>query len=117
MSVVFVTHDLSVARVVADRIAVMYLGRIVEIGPAERVIGEPAHPYTQALVDSIPDLGRESRVLLGEPASPLSPPTGCAFHPRCPIAFGTCSGPELDVRLEGLRGNPHQVACIERRAV
>ena len=74
MSVVFVTHDLSVARVVADRIAVMYLGRIVEIGPAERVIGDPAHPYTQALVDSIPDLGRESGVLPGEPASPLSPP-------------------------------------------
>jgi peptide/nickel transport system ATP-binding protein len=117
MSVVFVTHDLSVARVVADRIAVMYLGRIVEIGPAERVIGEPAHPYTQALVDSIPDLGRESGVLPGEPASPLSPPTGCAFHPRCAISIDACSGAELDVRLEGLPGNPHQVACIERRAV
>ena len=117
MSVVFVTHDLSVARVVADRIAVMYLGRIVEIGPAERVIADPAHPYTQALVDSIPDLGRESRVLPGEPASPLSPPTGCAFHPRCSLAVDACSGAELDVRLEGFPGNPHQVACIERRAV
>jgi peptide/nickel transport system ATP-binding protein len=117
MSVVFVTHDLSVARVVADRIAVMYLGRIVELGPAEQVIGAPTHPYTQALVDSIPDLGRESRVLPGEPASPLSPPTGCAFHPRCPIVIDTCSGSELDVRLEGHPGNPHQVACIERRAV
>jgi peptide/nickel transport system ATP-binding protein len=117
MSVVFVTHDLSVARVVADRIAVMYLGRIVEIGPAERVIGDPAHPYTQALVDSIPDLGRESRVLAGEPASPLAPPSGCAFHPRCPISIDTCGGAELDVRLEGVPGNPHQVACIERRAV
>ena len=116
MSVVFVTHDLSVARVVADRIAVMYLGRIVELGPADQVIGAPAHPYTQALVDSIPDLGRESRILPGEPASPLSPPTGCAFHPRCPIAIDTCSGTELDVRLEGVPGNPHQVACIERRA-
>jgi peptide/nickel transport system ATP-binding protein len=117
MSVVFVTHDLSVARVVADRIAVMYLGRIVEVGPAERVIGDPAHPYTQALVDSIPDLGRESRVLAGEPASPLSPPSGCAFHPRCPISIDACGGEELDVRLEGSPGNPHQVACIERRAV
>ena len=106
MSVVFVTHDLSVARVVADRIAVMYLGRIVEIGPAEQVIGDPAHPYTQALVDSIPDLGRESRVLPGEPASPLSPPDGCAFHPRCPIVVDTCSGAELDVRLEGHPGQP-----------
>ncbi len=117
MSVVFVTHDLSVARVVADRIAVMYLGRIVEIGPADRVIGDPAHPYTQALVDAIPDLGRESRVLPGEPASPLSPPDGCAFHPRCPISVPACGGSELDVRLEGTPGNPHHVACIERRAV
>ena len=116
MSVVFVTHDLSVARVVADRIAVMYLGRIVEIGPADDVINNPVHPYTQALVDSIPDLGRESRVLPGEPASPLSPPSGCAFHPRCPIAVQTCSEDQLDVRLEGAPGNPHQVACIERKA-
>ena len=116
MSVVFVTHDLSVARVVADRIAVMYLGRIVEIGPADDVINNPVHPYTQALVDSIPDLGRESRVLPGEPASPLSPPTGCAFHPRCPIAIDTCSDSQLDVRLEGSPLNPQQVACIERKA-
>ncbi len=116
MSVVFVTHDLSVARVVADRIAVMYLGRIVEIGPADDVINNPAHPYTRALVDSIPDLGRESQVLPGEPASPLSPPTGCAFHPRCPVAIDTCSDTQLDVRLEGAPGNPHQVACIERKA-
>jgi peptide/nickel transport system ATP-binding protein len=116
MSVVFVTHDLSVARVVADRIAVMYLGRIVEIGPADDVINDPVHPYTKALVDSIPDLGRESRVLPGEPASPLSPPTGCSFHPRCPIAIDTCSDVQLDVRLEGEPGGPHQVACIERKA-
>ncbi|MDT5017552.1 MAG: peptide/nickel transport system ATP-binding protein ddpF [Mycobacterium sp.] len=116
MSVVFVTHDLSVARVVADRIAVMYLGRIVEIGPADDVVNDPVHPYTRALVDSIPDLGRESRVLAGEPASPLSPPTGCAFHPRCPIAIETCSDAQLDVRLEGAPGNLHQVACIERKA-
>lgn len=116
MSVAFVTHDLSVARVVADRIAVMYLGRIVEIGPADDVVNRPTHPYTQALVDSIPDLDRESRVLAGEPASPLSPPTGCAFHPRCPIAIDTCSDTQLDVRLEGVPGDPHQVACIERKA-
>jgi peptide/nickel transport system ATP-binding protein len=116
MSVVFVTHDLSVARVVADRVAVMYLGRIVEIGPADDVIARPTHPYTQALVDSIPDLGRESRVLAGEPASPLSPPPGCAFNPRCPIAIDTCTDTQLDVRLEGIPGNRHQVACIERKA-
>jgi peptide/nickel transport system ATP-binding protein len=116
MSVVFVTHDLSVARVVADRIAVMYLGRIVEVGPADDVINRPTHPYTKALVDSIPDLDRESGVLAGEPASPLSPPTGCAFHPRCPIAIDTCTDDQLDVRLEGIPGSSHQVACIERRA-
>ena len=115
MSVVFVTHDLSVARIVADRIAVMYLGRLVEIGPADDVINDPVHPYTRALVDSIPDLGRESRVLPGEPASPLSPPTGCSFHPRCPIAIDTCSDGQLDVRLEGAPGSPHQIACIERK--
>lgn len=117
MSVVFVTHDLAVARVVADRIAVMYLGRIVEIGPADQVITAPTHPYTQALVDSIPDLGRELRSLAGEPASPLAPPTGCAFHPRCPIAVDACADPHLDVRLEGRPGGEHRVACIERRAL
>ena len=117
MSVVFVTHDLSVARVVADRIAVMYLGRIVEIGPADEVIGDPAHPYTQALVDSIPDLGRESRVLPGEPASPLSPPTGCAFHPRCPHRRRRLRGQPARRPARGMPPvNPHQVACIERRA-
>jgi peptide/nickel transport system ATP-binding protein len=55
-------------------------------------------------------------VLPGEPASPLSPPNGCAFHPRCPVAVDTCGGTQLDVRLEGIPGNPHQVACIERKA-
>ena len=116
MSVLFVTHDLAVARVVADRIAVMYLGRIVEVGHADEVISRPAHPYTQALVASIPDLGRELRSLSGEPASPLAPPDGCAFHPRCPIAIDACGDPGLDVRLEGRPGSAHRVACIERRA-
>lgn len=116
MSVVFVTHDLSVARIVADRVAVMYLGRIVEIGPVDDVIARPTHPYTQALVDSIPDLGRETPLLGGEPASPLSPPTGCAFHPRCPIAIDACSDTALDIRLEGRPGDAHQLACIERKA-
>jgi peptide/nickel transport system ATP-binding protein len=116
MSVIFVTHDLSVARVIADRIAVMYLGRIVEIGPADDVIARPAHPYTRALVDAIPDLGRQSPVLAGEPASPLSPPPGCAFHPRCPIAVDSCADDQLEVRLGGTPGSPHQVACIERKA-
>ena len=78
MSVVFVTHDLSVARVVADRIAVMYLGQIVEIGPADDVINSPAHPYTQALVDSIPDLGREL------PTRRVNAPARCHRRPVVP---------------------------------
>ncbi|MEW5808959.1 MAG: ABC transporter ATP-binding protein [Actinomycetota bacterium] len=116
MSVLFVTHDLAVARVVADRIAVMYLGRIVEVGYADEVISRPAHPYTQALVASIPDLGRQLRSLTGEPASPLAPPDGCAFHPRCPISIDACADTGLDVRLEGRPDSAHRVACIERKA-
>ncbi|GAB3204681.1 dipeptide ABC transporter ATP-binding protein [Nocardia tengchongensis] len=115
MSVVFVTHDLAVARVVADRIAVMYLGRIVEIGTAEQVLGDPAHPYTRALIASIPDPAHPPAAPAGEPASPLSPPPGCAFHPRCPIAVPACRDERLDVRLEGTPGDVHQVACIERK--
>jgi peptide/nickel transport system ATP-binding protein len=102
MAVVFVTHDLSVARVIADRIAVMYLGRIVEIGEAEALIRAPKHPYTKALLAAVPDFGVDPPALKGEPASPLSPPSGCAFHPRCPIANDDCAQPTLDVKLERL---------------
>ncbi|WP_327140589.1 ABC transporter ATP-binding protein [Nocardia sp. NBC_01327] len=115
MSVVFVTHDLAVARVVADRIAVMYLGRIVEIGTAEQVLGNPVHPYTRALIASIPDPAHEPAAPVGEPASPLAPPSGCSFHPRCPLAIPACADEELDVRLEGIPGGTHQVACIEQK--
>jgi len=130
MAVVFVTHDLSVARIVADRIAVMYLGRIVEIGTADEITHEPRHPYTKALVGAVPDLGVELPEVIGEPASPLDPPPGCAFHPRCPMATGTCSDPEFDprlARLPGARSSPgqplsgqplsgqHFVACINVR--
>jgi peptide/nickel transport system ATP-binding protein len=113
MSVLFVTHDLSVARVVADRIAVMYLGRIVEIGSADEITGRPAHPYTQSLVASIPEVGKTPPALKGEPASPLRPPDGCAFHPRCPIAIEACSQPDLDIRLTLIPGTTRQVACTE----
>jgi peptide/nickel transport system ATP-binding protein len=113
MAVLFVTHDLSVARIVADRIAVMYLGRIVELGPAEDVVTTPRHPYTRALVGAVPDLGADPVRLSGEPASPLRPPPGCAFHPRCPIAELVCADPDLEVRLSGLRAEPaRRVACI-----
>ena len=89
LAVLFVTHDLAAARIVADRVAVMYLGRIVETGPAEEVCANPVHPYTRALFGALP--GQEHAQLAGEPASPLSPPSGCAFHPRCPVAVSTCA--------------------------
>jgi peptide/nickel transport system ATP-binding protein len=99
MAVLFVTHDLSVARVVADRIAVMYLGRVVELGEAGQIVARPRHPYTKALVSAVPELGAPLRAAPGEPASPLAPPPGCAFHPRCPIAEAACADPALIPRL------------------
>ena len=89
ISMVFVTHDLAVARTVADRIAVMYLGRIVEEGPVEAVCADPGHPYTRALLAAVPGEGSGERIM-GEPASPTNPPPGCAFHPRCPVAEERC---------------------------
>ena len=113
MAVLFVTHDLSVARVVAARIAVMYLGRIVELGPAEQVVASPQHPYTKALVRAVPDLGVTPAALPGEPASPLDPPPGCAFNPRCPVAEPACADPDFLPRLIKLRGEQDRtVACI-----
>jgi peptide/nickel transport system ATP-binding protein len=110
MAVVFVTHDLAAARVVADRIAVMYLGRIVEVGPAEQICGSPVHPYTRALLSTVPGVEGLRVRLRGEPASALDPPSGCEFHPRCPSAAAACSTdqPEL-MAIAG--GDDRQVAC------
>ena len=92
MAVVFVTHDLAAARIIADRIAVMYLGQIVEVGVADEVTSEPRHPYTKALLAAVPGHDGVAHVRLGgEPASPLAPPPGCAFHPRCVMAQPACS--------------------------
>jgi peptide/nickel transport system ATP-binding protein len=97
IAVVFVTHDLAAARVVADRIAVMYLGRIVEVGPASEVCANPVHPYARALLSTVPGVEGVRVRLGGEPASPLDPPSGCEFHPRCPSALPGCATdkPEL----------------------
>jgi len=90
----FIAHDMGVVRHISDRIAVMYLGRIVEEGPAEEICANPLHPYTQMLISSVPSLGTlpTSRVMSrGEMPSPIHPPSGCAFHPRCPMATNDCA--------------------------
>jgi len=95
ISIVFVSHDLSVVRHVSDRVVVMYLGRVVEEGPADVVLNTPSHPYTKALLDSVPiehpSKRREKALLSGEVASPLDPPSGCAFRTRCPNATEQCA--------------------------
>jgi peptide/nickel transport system ATP-binding protein len=109
VAVLFVTHDLAAARVVADRIAVMYLGRILECGPSEEICASPAHPYTQALLAAVPDLARLETGLQGEPASPLDPPSGCEFHPRCPMATASCSA--VETHLVPFGDGTRSVAC------
>jgi oligopeptide/dipeptide ABC transporter ATP-binding protein len=110
LGLVLVSHDLSVVRQVADRVAVMYLGRIVEIGATETVWASPQHPYTEALVAAIPRADGAGVLpvdLPGDVPDPASPPTGCRFHPRCPIAAESCA--ELDQQLAPVAGR--EVAC------
>lgn len=94
LTYIFISHDLSVIEHVCDRIAVMYLGRIVEIAERDELYANPQHPYTKALLASIPAIGqgkkRMSKILKGEIPSPINPPSGCSFHPRCPHAFDRC---------------------------
>jgi peptide/nickel transport system ATP-binding protein len=101
LALLFISHDLSVVRHLADRVAIMYLGRIVELGPAAAVFDAPAHPYTQALLDSVPRLDRRRatfRPVAGEIPSPLAPPPGCHFHPRCPVAVARCTADRPGLR-------------------
>ncbi|HVW35493.1 MAG TPA: ABC transporter ATP-binding protein, partial [Acidimicrobiia bacterium] len=117
LTYVLITHDLATARLLCDRVAVMYLGRVVEVGPAPAVLAEPRHPYTRALVEAVPRVepgasgGRPARtVLAGEVPDATAVPAGCRFHPRCPECFEPC--PEIDPVLEpGEADGPVAVAC------
>jgi oligopeptide/dipeptide ABC transporter ATP-binding protein len=125
LSILIVTHDLGLAWTVADRVAVMYLGRVVEIGPAEEVLLRPRHPYTKALLDVVPEAGGIDRpILKGEPPDPTRVPPGCRFHPRCPVVASghaatlgieaRCKGEDLG--LEELAPG-HLAACYEASLV
>jgi oligopeptide/dipeptide ABC transporter ATP-binding protein len=112
LTLMFITHDLRLVKHLTHRVAVMYLGRIVEVGPTEALFANPRHPYTQALIRAVPQVkpGRRDKeaAVMGELPSPLAPPPGCAFHPRCPIARPACSQsvPALEPR-----GGGWPVAC------
>ncbi len=117
MGILMITHDLSTAAHFADRIAVMYLGRIVEQGPAREVVRNPQHPYTKALLSVVPKPDPRQRstpqILQGETPDPVDVPTGCRFHPRCPIAVARCSAEDPPLRQPaGATAASHQAACL-----
>jgi oligopeptide/dipeptide ABC transporter ATP-binding protein len=93
LTYLFISHDIGVVKHISDRVAIMYLGRIVESAPAEEFFARPNHPYTVALLDEVPSIANRRRIfspIKGEIPSPLAPPSGCHFHPRCPHAFERC---------------------------
>lgn len=111
LTYLFISHDMAVVKHMADRIAVMYLGRIAEIAPAEQLFATPHHPYSKMLLAAVPSLegaGKERTMIEGEVPNPVHPPSGCAFHPRCPHANERCQRevPQLIARSDG-----SEVAC------
>ena len=111
LTYLFISHNLAVVHHVSDRVGVMYLGRIVELAPKAQLFAQPRHPYTRMLLDAIPDMqmtGRARTPVAGEVPNPLSPPSGCSFHPRCPLANDRCRAerPALRTLADGA-----QVAC------
>ena len=113
LTYLFIAHNLSVVEHISDRVAVMYLGKIVELTSRDELYKNPLHPYTQALMSAIPipkpNLKRERTILKGEVPSPLNPPQGCRFHPRCPVAMDRCS---IDEPQFMENGKEHWVACF-----
>jgi peptide/nickel transport system ATP-binding protein len=112
LTLVFIAHDLAVVKNISDRIAVMYLGKMCEVAPSDDLYARPAHPYTNLLLQSIPvpdpDADHTISERIGEPPSPVAPPSGCRFHPRCPNADDLCAEEEPQLRS---MGNDHFVAC------
>ncbi|MCE3250409.1 MAG: oligopeptide transporter ATP-binding protein [Geminicoccaceae bacterium] len=118
LTYLFISHDLSVVARMCDRLAIMYLGRIVELAPAKSVFAAPKHPYTRALLAAAPRLEREAEIggsiVEGEPPNPRNLPSGCAFRTRCPYAAPPCAQvvPELSPA-----GEAHEVACLRWREI
>jgi peptide/nickel transport system ATP-binding protein len=118
LSILFISHNLALVRYVSDVIAVMYLGRIVEVAPTAQLISNPQHPYTRALLDAVPRFGAarqdELSVLDTDPPDPHQPPTGCHFHPRCPVGPVVWAGREMCAEDDPRLGAPeraHHAAC------
>jgi peptide/nickel transport system ATP-binding protein len=111
LTYLFISHDLNVVRYISDRVMVMYLGQVVELGGSEDIFAAPKHPYTQALLASMPSMDPDRRTeeapLAGDPPNPINPPPGCRFHTRCRFAEPVCSG-----RAPALAGGDHSVACL-----
>jgi peptide/nickel transport system ATP-binding protein len=113
LTYLFISHDLNVVRYISDKVMVMYLGQIVEMGPVADVYAEPRHPYTKALLKSQPTMDPHNRTqqapITGDPPNPISPPPGCRFHTRCPVAQPVCS--RVEPRLRPVHSGAQSVAC------